>query len=101
MNDKEYSLDQLSGDRLAMAIQKQIGFLLFQERQKRGVKLTMLAALLDVSPEYIDKLEAGRGKIQWSVLCKVLEYYRRKFEITLIPDMEESKKTEEATEQQV
>lgn len=101
MKDEEYSLDQPNGNRLAMSTQQQIGFLMFQERQRRGIKLTTLAARLDVSPEHIDKLETGRCKLQWSVLCKVLEYYHRKFEIKLIPDMEEEEKTEETIEQQV
>ena len=100
MKDEEYSLDQPNGNRLAMSTQQQIGFLMFQERQRRGIKLTTLATRLDVSPEHIDKLETGRGKIQWSVLCKVLEYYHRKFEIKLIPDMEEEEKTDETIEQQ-
>lgn len=100
MNDEEYSLDLANGNRLAMSIQQQIGFLMFQERQRRGIKLTTLAALLDVSPEHIDRLETGRCKLQWSVLCKVLEYYHRKFEIKLIPDMVESEKEEKPTEEQ-
>lgn len=31
-------------------------------------------------------LETGRGKMQWSVIYRVLDYLHRKFEIILVSD---------------
>lgn len=91
MNNEEINIEQSkvfqsNGDKLHMQIQQLIGTLIFQERQKRGIRQASLAARLDLSQEQIDMLETGCGKMQWSVIYRVLDYLHRKFEIILVSD---------------
>ncbi len=99
MNDEKNKTIQSNGDKLHMQVQQLIGYLIFKERQKRGMRQATLAARLDFSQEQIDMLETGRGKLQWSVIYRVLNYLNRKLEITLIPDGTESEEAEPTVNQ--
>ncbi len=63
-------------------ISKQLGFALWEERQKKGLRLASLQHQTGLSQNLIDRIELGKA-VPPSYVKKLLEFYKKNIKVEL------------------
>ncbi|MBR2299994.1 MAG: hypothetical protein IJ870_05425 [Alphaproteobacteria bacterium] len=70
--------------KLCRDIQKKLGYALWQERSKRNLNILAVAEKVNLNIDSFDKIEKGTFSISWRSYQRLLDFYHRDIEITLV-----------------
>ena len=65
-------------------VRELIGKLLFEERRKRNKTIEQISNDTKILPKTIDEIEIARRKPHWNAIAKLLQYYDKQLEITIV-----------------
>ena len=70
--------------KLSRNIQKQLGYILWQERSKRNLNILYVAKQMHLNVASFDKMEKGTFCISWRIYQRLLDFYHKDIQITLV-----------------
>ena len=71
-------------EKLRKLVKRQIAEAFLQERFSRKLKLEELSVGVKIPPQNIEALELGRKKLNWVNVGRLLKYYDKKLQISLV-----------------
>lgn len=82
---RSYELYSISGNNLCRHFRNDLGLLLKLEREKLGLTEVELSHQLRIKLKVIQKMEQGLCAVNWSSLCRMLQFYNKLIEVRLEP----------------
>lgn len=83
--EQAYETYLKNGHKLRLCFRKELGLLLKLEREKLGLTESELSHQIQVKIKTIIRMENGLKRIDYPVLCRMLQLYDKWFEIRLRP----------------
>ena len=65
-------------------LKKAIGKTLIEERLARNIRIETLSKQLEIPIKTIEKIELGQSRFNWLTLNKMLEFYNKQINLTLV-----------------
>ncbi|MBO4284780.1 MAG: hypothetical protein J5895_00930 [Alphaproteobacteria bacterium] len=72
-------------------IRKQLGRLIFEERQRNYTSTTACCRALKITPAMYERLELGLDRVGWINYEEALKYFHKSIEIRLVNEKQEIK----------